>query len=113
METNIEELVKQYEALWENDAPMEQIAEFCRQQLQLVEYERVNRPCLEIILHNSRKWGHNALTPIFLKHLQNDDKPLLRILLDFCGQGYFSLIPNAFSILLPHGFCHRKTFFQT
>ena len=64
METNIEELVKQYEALWENDAPMEQIVEFCRQQLQLVEYGRINRPCLGIILHNSRKWGEMVLMPL-------------------------------------------------
>ena len=54
METNLEELVRQYEALWENGAPMEQIVEFCRRHSQ--EEENENSPLLRI-LSSSLKWG--------------------------------------------------------
>ena len=89
METNIEELVRQYEALWENDAPMEQIVEFCRQLLK----PDADTPLIRI-LHNSRKWGELVLMPPFLKHLRDDDAPLLCTLANYLlppppgGYGY-------------------------
>ena len=71
METIIEELKSQYEALWENDAPREQIVEFCRQHLDEDE-------TLFYILINSVKWGNMVVMPSFLKHLRDDDDSLLR-----------------------------------
>ena len=35
------ELVKQYEVLWETDAPMEQIVDFCRRHLQMAKINPV------------------------------------------------------------------------
>ena len=75
MENNIEELTSQYEALWENDAPMEQIVEFCGQHLG---EEKMLLLC--DILGNSAKWGDMVYLPSFLKHLQDDDDSLLRAL---------------------------------
>ena len=74
METNIEKLVRQYEALWENDAPMEQIVEFCRCHSQ--EEENENAPLLRI-LSSSLKWGEMVFMPSFLKHLTGNDDYLL------------------------------------
>ena len=71
METIIEELKCQYDALWENDAPMEQIVDFCRQHLDEDE-------TLFYILINSVKWGNMVVMPSFLKHLRDDDDSLLR-----------------------------------
>ena len=71
METNFKELVSQYEALWENDTPREQIVEFCRQHLDEDE-------TLFYILINSVKWGNMVVMPSFLKHLRDDDDSLLR-----------------------------------
>ena len=86
MESNIEELKSQYEALWENDAPMEQIVEFCRQHL---DEERT----LWDILRNSAKWGNMVFMPPFLRHLRDDDDTLLRELAIYlrnkCGSNYY------------------------
>ena len=81
----IEELVKQYEALWENDAPMEQIVGFCRHYSQkLLEDERGETPLIKI-LRESEKWGEMVLMPAFLKYLTNNDDSLL------CVIGSYSL----------------------
>ncbi len=76
METNFKELVSQYEALWENDAPREQIVEFCRQHLDEDE-------TLFYILINSVKWGNMVVMPSFLKYLRDDDDLLLRELASY------------------------------
>ena len=72
MGSNFEELMSQYEALWENDAPMEQIVEFCRHHLD------EDKETLFYILLNSAKWGNMVFMPSFLKHLRDDDDLLLR-----------------------------------
>ena len=74
----IEELVKQYEALWENDAPMEQIVEFCRQQNTVID----RRNTLVDILRQS-KWGEMVLMPLFLKHLASHDDCLLKNIVQY------------------------------
>ena len=74
---DIEALVKRYEALWENDAPMEQIVGFCRHYSQkLMEDEKGETPLLKV-LRQSDKWGDMVLYPKFLKHLTNNDDSLL------------------------------------
>ncbi len=77
---DIEALVKRYEALWENDAPMEQIVGFCRHYSQkLLEDERGETPLIKI-LQQSDKWGDMVLYPKFLKHLTNNDDSLLYVI---------------------------------
>ena len=84
-------LVHEFEALWENDAPMPQIVDFCRQHLNTkfvykrqAEQEGFNETLekryipLEDILPESNKWGDMVLMPSFLRHLQDDDMPLLK-----------------------------------
>ena len=76
----ISELVKQYEALWENGAPMEQIVGFCRQYSQKqLENKRGETPLLEV-LRQSAKWEEMVLTPAFLKHLTVNDDRLLHVI---------------------------------
>ncbi|MBP5639595.1 MAG: hypothetical protein J6X55_08955 [Victivallales bacterium] len=85
------QLVREYEELWEHDAPMPQIVDFCRQHLHTeIVYKR--QPAqgepnetleksyipLEDILRESNKWGDMVLMPSFLKHLQENDMPLLK-----------------------------------
>ena len=72
MENSFEELLRQYEALWENDAPKEQIVDFCRQHLDEDEKR------LFYVLVTSAKWGKMVFMPSFLKHLRDDDDSLLR-----------------------------------
>ena len=82
---DIEALVKRYEALRENDAPMEQIVGFCRHYSQkLLEDERGETPLIKI-LRESEKWGEMVLMPAFLKYLTNNDDSLL------CVIGSYSL----------------------
>ena len=76
----MDELVKQYEALWENDAPMEQIVDFCRRYSQkLMEDERGEMPLINILCQ-SDKWGEMVLMPAFLKHLTDNDDSLLCVI---------------------------------
>ena len=75
METIIEELKSQYDALWENDAPMEQIVDFCRCHSR-EEDENGNEP-LSYTLLRSPKWGEMVYMPSFLKHLTDNDDCLL------------------------------------
>ena len=86
MENNIEELVTQYEALWENDAPMEQIVEFCHQHLD-------EEKTLFLILAYSAKWRSMVFMPSFLRHLRDDYDTLLRELALYlrnkCGSNYY------------------------
>ena len=84
-------LVQEYEELWEKDAPIRQIIDFCSQHLYTeIVYKR--QPAqeesnetlektfipIEDILQKSNKWGDMVLMPSFLKHLQEDDMPLLK-----------------------------------
>ena len=84
-------LVQEYETLWENDAPIPQIIKFCSQHLyteivykQQPAQEGSNETLekryllLENILQKSNKWGDMVLMPSFLRHLQEDDMPLLK-----------------------------------
>lgn len=93
---DIEALVKRYEALWENDAPMEQIVGFCRHYSQkLLEDERGMTPLIKILCQ-SEKWGEMVLMPAFLKHLTNNDDSLLCLIGSYsfrCG-GHKNIIYN-------------------
>ena len=76
-------LVKQYEALWENGAPMEQIVGFCRHYSQKqLENKRGETPLLEV-LRQSAKWEEMVLTPAFLKHLTVNDDRLLHVIVSY------------------------------
>ena len=92
MENSFEELLSQYEALWENDAPMEQIVDFCRRYSQQEEENGNN--LLSGILSSSLKWGEMVYMPLFLKHLTDNDDGLLYAI----GSYYRS--------------CHRETTIQ-
>ena len=72
-----DELVQQYEQLWENGAPMEQIADFCRHHLQKINHQDKEETELFCILRKSYKWGSMTCMPMFLKHLKDDDDELL------------------------------------
>lgn len=78
-----DELVQQYEQLWENDAPMEQIADFCRHHLQKINHQDKEETELLCILRKSYKWGSMTCMPMFLKHLKDDDDELLMVLGEF------------------------------
>ena len=83
----IEELVKQYEALWENDAPMEQIVGFCRHYSQkLLEDEIGDTPLLKVLCQ-SEKWGEMVLMPAFFKCLTNNDDSLLFVIASYLFRG--------------------------
>jgi len=76
------ELVKQYEVLWETDAPMEQIVDFCRRHLQMAKINPKGHEEAELlsILKQSNRWGHMICMPMFLMHLKDDDDELLMLL---------------------------------
>ncbi len=78
-----DELVQQYEQLWENGAPMEQIADFCRHHLQKINHQDKEENELLCILRQSYKWGPMTCMPVFLKHLKDDDDELLMVLGEF------------------------------
>ena len=86
MENNIEELTRQYEALWENDAPMEQIVKFCRRYSRTVLEDEHGKVPLNSVLEQSRIWGDMVLQPSFLKHLADSDDCLLRAIGTFFRQ---------------------------
>ena len=84
-------LVHEFESLWDNDAPIPQIVEFCRQHIstrfaykQQVSQEEPNETMeksyilLENILRESNKWGDMVLMPSFLRHLEEEDMPVLK-----------------------------------
>jgi hypothetical protein len=79
------ELVKQYEVLWETDAPMEQIVDFCRRHLQMAKINPKGHEESELlsILKQSNRWGPMICMPMFLMHLKDDDDELLKLLGEF------------------------------
>ena len=108
---DIEELVKQYEALWENDAPMEQIVDFCRQQNTVIDRQNT----LVDILRQS-KWGEMVLMPLFLKHLASDDDCLLKSIAQYCqvGNGFNKTLSLSRILSMKEGFPDKyRAFFWT
>ncbi len=110
---DIEALVKQYEALWENDAPMEQIVGFCRRYSQkLLEDERGETPLLNILCQ-SDKWGEMVFMPAFLKHLTNNDDSLLHVIGSYSFRcGHIITIINCRILSMKRGLSDRiRAFF--
>ena len=85
---NLHELRWQYEALWENYSPLDEIVDFCRRLAVArteVDFSRrlavarteMDSPLAQI-LQNSTKWGDMALRPFFLKYVRDDDDGLMQ-----------------------------------
>ena len=108
MENNDEELLRRYEALWENDAPMEKIVDFCRQHLGLaVELKNENKQHVQVdsdqffrALSKSTKWGSMIFMPSFLRYLHDDDNGLLCAFVGLlCNNNHFRILVNVSRIL--------------
>ena len=74
--SRIEELAAPYNALWERNAPLEEIAAFCRKQIVKAQIDPRGESDLCRILQAS-PWGDMVLQPSFLLALSEDDDELL------------------------------------
>ncbi len=71
----LKELVTAYEALWERNAPIEEIVAFCREQVEPFTKAWCHN-WGEVVLQNS-SWGDMVLSPAFLNALSEHDDALL------------------------------------